>query len=365
LLKHSIVHSNLPPSIVENPQSCLLKNATPEDKLLFVCTRQNFTVDHQQIMVDLHRQYELDWEYVFQIASMHGVAPLVCVNLRQNPSESLGIPQEIIDQFQRALMVNMFFKEKLAKNLAEGLSFFEDRSIKVMLIKGGVLDVLVYDQPYHTVLSDIDLVLKLRRDDVPEETWHEFMRFFHQKAIEYDYFEHHDVSMNGILPINFQTIWNDATRIEYKGFDVLVMCPEDMLITLCVNSCRKRFFRLKSLGDIAETIGKYPNLDWEKVSQRARDYDCGAIVYTALFVTKITVGCDLPDEFLDTLSVNSVRKMVIQQLVRRMSLSAFSALYTGKKMLNRSIDGSLMLPYLTMRWYQIGRRIRFVLSSPR
>jgi hypothetical protein len=210
------------------------------------------------------------------------------------------------------------------------------------------------------MLNDVDLVLSRSRSAVPEREQQEFMRAFHQSGLEFDYFEHHDISMNGVLPVDFCRIWQDARQIDFMGQKVWVMSPEDMLIAACINSCRKRFFRLKSLCDIAETISKNPTLNWPLFIEKAHRYDCYNIIYTALFVTGLTVGIELPAELLNQLGVNRFRAKLIQALSRQMSLKAFSSLYSGRSFWGRSIDWSLLLPYATFQNYQIWRRIRFV-----
>jgi hypothetical protein len=76
-------------------------------------------------------------------------------------------------------------------------------------------------------------------------------------GFEYDFFEHHDVTMNGVLPVDFQAIWQEAVAVDYRGERTLVMRTEDLLLAVCINACRKRFFRLKSLFDIAEIVDEY------------------------------------------------------------------------------------------------------------
>ena len=137
------------------------------------------------------------------------------------------------------------------------------------------------------------------------------------------------------------------------------MSPEDMLISLCINSCRKRYFRLKALCDIAETINTCCNLDWSKFITKTTAYDCRAIVYTALRVTQITLGCEIPGDLFDKLKVDPIKLELIHYLSHRLSLSAFASLYSGKNFLGRHINYSLVLPYVTFRGYQVWRRILF------
>lgn len=333
----------------------------PEDKVLFACARQNFQEIHQHMVADLCRRYEINWEAVFNTADLHGIAPLIYVNLRQVSGQNPGIPAQIMSQLRQCLMHNISHKEYLTTSLSRALSFFNERSIEVMVIKGGALDLLVYDQPYFTVFDDVDIVISVRRAEITDREMWEFREFFHGSGIEYDFYEHHDVTMNGVLPVDFQRIWQDTAKISFRGQDVWIMSPEDMLISICINSCRKRFFRLRSLCNIAEIIAKYPDLNWAELLHKAYAYDCHLIVYTALLVTTMTIGCQLPAGLLEGLNVNPVRAKIMGYLSRQTSAEAFSLSYSGANKAGRQLGMSLLLPYASFRWYQIWRKAVFVL----
>jgi hypothetical protein len=335
----------------------------PEDKLLFACTRQDFLDLHQKRVLEICNQHKIDWAAAYELAELHGVAPLVYANLRQCPVQDLGVPPDIMERFKQCLMRNMLLKEKQAQNLNRALSFFAGRSIDVMLVKGGALDLLVYDRLHSTTLKDLDIVMRIRREDTSEEEYHEFRHFFYERGIEYDYFAHHDITMNGVLAIDFQRVWRDANRIRLGEHEVWVMSPEDMLLAACVNSCRKRFFRLKALCDTAEIINKYRNLKWSELIEKARTYHCQNIVYTALLTTRMTLGCELPDHVLDNLGVSPIKAKIMHYLSRRVSLSECSPQRSEGKMLGRSVNLSLLLPYTTFSTRQIWQKVQFLLVS--
>jgi hypothetical protein len=268
----------------------------PEDKLLFAFTRQSFLDAHQKTVLDICNHEKIRWDVVYSTAVQHGVAPLIYSNLLQCPTTKLIIPKNIMGQFRLCSHRNVVIKKMRAKKITEVLSFFNRKSIDVMLIKGAAMDVLVYDRPWYTIWGDVDLIVRNRREEVTNKDNSEIWALLHGlRCFEHDYFKHHDVDMNGVLPINFQRIWDDATKIKYKGRDVFVMSPEDMLISACIQSCRRRFFRLKNLCDIAEIINKYSDIKWRKLTRNTREYHCNNIVYTALLVTKMTLGCELSE----------------------------------------------------------------------
>ena len=126
------------------------------------------------------------------------------------------------------------------------------------------------------------------------------------------------------------------------------MAPEDLLISLCINSCRKRFFRLKHLFDIAETVRRL-DLDWDRLAANAREDRCEGIVYTALHVASETLGCRIPD--LDPLQVPRPRVLLIRRLVAR-------------HLRHGSLDSPppAWLPYASFRLEQALRSLRFALT---
>ena len=54
--------------------------------------------------------------------------------------------------------------------------------------------------------------------------------------------------------------------------------------------CRKRYFRLKALFDIAETLEHYGDLDWDFFAQRVRTSGAEGVVFTALRAADETLG---------------------------------------------------------------------------
>jgi len=336
------------------------------DKLLLACTRQDLLVEHQDEIRDIACNGQVQWDIVYQTALDHGVAPLIYNNLRRCGGEELGIPKEIMEQFQLIFFQNMSFKERERENLVEALCLFETMGIEVMLIKGVALDALVYRNPYITMPQDMDITLRMRREELTEGELGKIGDSLHAKGIEYDFFEHHDVTMNNALPIDFSRIWDDAQSINLSDKNVYVMSPEDLLIVACINSCRKRFFRLKSMCDIAEISKMYPDLNWQVVVDNSIAWECNYIVYSALLVTKRLLGCEIQADVFANLKVGRTRTRLIHFLIeniqKRQTLASLFP-FSGKTMFGREIEPSLLLPYASYRGYQVGRKIKEVYGS--
>ena len=335
---------------------------TPEDIVLCLCTRQNFEAEHQRNLIDVCQNQTIHWDIVFETAKKHQVTPIIYTNLARVPDKSLGLPSTIQDRFKKAQIRNIFIKRRTEAMLEKVLAFFNQKGIDVMLIKGEALGYLVYDQPWYTVSHDIDLVFRVRGSELTETgRWEilELLEGFNYESIpfkehiEYDFFEHHDITMNNLLPVDWGRIWVDAKKIHVRGYEVFVMTPEDTLLAAAINSCRKRFFRLKSLCDMAAIIEKYPMLDWHMVISRAHEYKCNTILYTALVVTRAILGCNFPDHVLSGLKVSLLRGTLIKYLVKNLSQSVpLLNLYvdSGNATFNRTLSWPLFLTYATYRF---------------
>jgi hypothetical protein len=333
---------------------------TPEDYLLLTCTRQDFTDLHRQRVLHLCEQYAIRWNAVYQIAEQHGVAPLIYTNLRTCPLRELAVPHAVVAQFEALTLRTIVLKSAVAAKLREVLSFFKRREIDVMLIKGVALEISVYQHPWY-VIHDVDLVIRAREEGFTKEERTSIHDLFAAlPGFEYDFFEHHDVTMNGLLPIDFQTLWQEAVDVDYGGETALVMRPEDLLLAVCINACRKRFFRLKSLFDIAEIVNRHPTLDWGWLAARAHQFGCHSLVYTALLVTQQTLGSGISHELPGRLGVHPLRAAVIGSLVDYLSSTlSFSTTYpfAGPKLFGRHVTLSLLLTYASYTPQQVWKKM--------
>jgi len=232
-----------------------------------------------------------------------------------------------------------------------------------MLVKGVALNALVYMHPWLVNKNDYDIIIKPKNGELinyEKKEIFDYIRSIKLKGIECDYFSHHDIHCTETLSIDFADIWSNAKRINFLGHDVYAMTPEDMLIVACINCRRKRFFRLKSLFDIAEIINTYPELDWENFTRKAKKYRCNNLIYAALFITKMTVECGFPENVFEKLAIFPLRKLIIHLIIRylnlRMSLTSLYP-FSEENPLARKINMSLVLPFAVFQWRHFSRKI--------
>jgi hypothetical protein len=335
-----------------------------EDRILFACARQELRRRHRETVEALAGPLNqpIDWERLAATAELHGVLPIVGANLLRCDPAVLRLPPDLAERLAVSAFENALLKEQDALRLAAGLARLREVGLEAMLLKGAALDLLVYSEPWVVTSHDADLILRPLPGFRPGDAERTLRSDLYRSGIECDLLVHHDVDMNGVLPIPFESIWREARPVRFRGLDAWVMAPEDLLISLCINSCRKRFLRLKGLFDIAETVRRLADLDWERLARKARLYRCEGIVYTALLTTGATVGCDLPYGALEALAVPAARAALLRRLVagvlRTTSLSEAGGRVGSGPVL------SLLLSYASYRWDQAWRSFRFALAHP-
>lgn len=339
----------------------------PQDELLYLCCVQQMDAERRERVAHLARQPGLAWTEIFTLARAHGVAPLLHHNLQQ-AGAAQHMPDLVADHFALATYTNTLAKARRAEKLAEVLAFLATYNIDAMGIKAVALDLTVYEQPWYTSALDMDLVLRPRVPPLTANARAAVEARWSGSGVEYEFDTHHDLTLNGLLPVDFAAIWHDATSTEIGGHALYVMRPEDMLLSVCINSARKRYFRLRSLADLAATLARHPQLNWHRVANRADAWSCSAIVYAALRTVQQATACPLPKEALVSLRVASARRWAldraIARLVHTVPLSAMSY-YAGDRLTGRRLSWSLALTCATYRPRQVWRGLQRVSESKR
>ncbi len=345
-----------------------------DDKILCLCARQNFDDAYQRRLLALCEGESIDWAAVFKTAETHCVSPLIHVNLEKAGVETLAIPEDVRAQFKTAYIHNVLLVKGSRKALRQALALFGEAGDRVMLVKGAAYNIAVYDHPWYMISGDIDLIVKGQKEaymtggtrhvieqlDAINSRRNQF-----QILIEYDFDVHHDIDMNGMLAVDAGQFWERAYRIQLLDQDVWILPPEELLLTAAINSCRKRFLRLKSLCDIASIIEKYPDLDWDRVLATATEWRMQIILFTALMITQRTVGCTVPGSFAASLGVSPRRQRLILNLIDRLLQKPLNSTATGfgPDFSGRRFSWSVPLTYAAFPSGLLAKRARLLWLS--
>ena len=329
---------------------------TREDRILALCARQDFTPRHLQAVEELCGG-GVRWERLAAAAGRHGVLPIVGANLRRCDPARTGLPADLAARFEIAVFENAAVRERDADRLAAGLARLREVELEAMLLKGTALALAVYEEPWVVTSQDIDLVLR------PGPGWEKgkgeekaVRRALYTNGVECDLETHHDVTMNGVLPVDFPRIWREARPVRFRGVPAWTMSPEDLLISLAVN-CNRKHFRLKGLFDVAETLRRGEAIDWRRLGELARQGHCEGIVYTALAITREALGAELPAGAMEALGLSRPRAALLRALVRAFPRAGSFVERSGSAL-------AFALAYVSLRPAEVWKSVTYRATHP-
>lgn len=340
-----------------------------ENELIWLCTRKDFKLSHQTKATKIIEQQKINWDIFFDTAIQHRVFATIFSNITKISYNNKDIHHKITERYKSNIQIHLLDKEILKKDIDKILSHFNKKSVDVLFAKGVALNLTIFNDFNQYYPGDMDLILGNKKIDVSEEEDQADITFFESlyNYPEWERYTHHDLSINNLLPINFQKVWQNAIAVEVgeRKLKAFVMCPEDMLLFACINACRKRYFRLKSVFDIAEIINYHPDLNWEKIVLDAQEYECQNIIYTALLVTQLTVGCNLHSSVYERLKLNQRRALIIRKLASHLIdtvplsnlFSPFPSIAINKN------NVALLLVAITYKRSQIFQRLKYVFKG--
>jgi len=131
----------------------------PEIELLLCCTRTQIdtaTAERIKILI----QSKIDWAYLIQTATRHGVMSLLYQSLSTTCQEA--VPKTNLAQLRDYSHSNALHNLFLTKELFKLLNLFESHSIPAIPFKGPVLAVSAYGNLSLRQIGDLDILVRER-----------------------------------------------------------------------------------------------------------------------------------------------------------------------------------------------------------
>jgi hypothetical protein len=327
-----------------------------EDEILIACSRLNFGMAERDRLSLACAPSKVDWEVVHEAAVAHKVGPLVYRNLQGCPRVHECIPTKVVHDFRVNTRTTLIRNLAVVHAVAEITAYFEARSHDVMLLKHAALFARQRGLFDVTMNGDVDVVVRPTSEStdgsgeryrwssysIPDPTWEVIDGFAlsdsrsgRALSLEIDNRLHHDIVWNGVVPVDFRRIWNDAQRTPIGPSPALVPDVHDMIIVSTVNVFRKPFLSLKSMIELHELVRLGSDLDWSVLAEKARDYQCTTLVYAALHAARAMLGSDLFETGLGTLRPRGLSRRALDLVDRHVLPTSVCRLRRS-----RSVDDS-------------------------
>ncbi|MGL6341044.1 MAG: nucleotidyltransferase domain-containing protein, partial [Waterburya sp.] len=279
-----------------------LKTANPEIELILCCSRTKLD-DYSTNNIKVLLEEKLDWHYLLNIAAKQGVLPLVYYNLNRTFSQQ--VPVEILAQLHQYFQANIKRNLLITAELIKILKALEAKQIEAITFKGPSLAIKAYGQLALRQFCDLDIFIEEQNSlevvnllvslgyQLPdpiaqlasrpylayqeflesEETQKKYNLAHTQKNIAIDLqWSLTERRINRFFPVNFQHINSNSSSISLAAVKIKQFSAEDMLLYLCFHGSKHCWSELKWICDVAEFIRANPEINWQLVTLRAREW---------------------------------------------------------------------------------------------
>jgi hypothetical protein len=272
----------------------------------------------------------LDWEYVFEKGSLHGVLPLIYEH-----SKGLSLPADVLSAFRAMELTNERKSRRQEKVLTGLLKEFNRREIPVVLLKAMALKGL-YGSLTKRPARDIDLLVSLGQfkpaDEVLRQAGFEvalgkgrkgdYLRKvyasndYSHSLLQHFLYRHpgKDVlvelhwafcGQRKSFKLDLDDFWSHTESVDFAGEKARTFSLERLLVQLSLHYTVNSSFcyRLKNLVDIAELVDRR-RVDWQELFRIAEESRIKDHLYFTFKTAKEFLEAKVPDQFLARLKPN-------------------------------------------------------------
>ena len=272
------------------------------------------------------------WTEVLALADNHGLTPLLYKRLKQSVAQG-GVPTDVWKRLRRAYLVSAGRGTRLFQELRTVLQRLRSSGVNVIGLKGAFLAEAVYGDVALRPMVDVDLLVREADLDKAQAVLidiggvqQEFediesrikWRYHLPQVIVRDLaVEIHWTIAPLIGPVRVDAagLWDRARPAVIAGVEVLALCPENLLLHLCLHAAYNESLGggLRPLCDIAETTHRFRDeIDWVKVAERAREWGASRYVGLALHLAGSLLGAGVPDDVLEHLVPGGLDRRVFE-----------------------------------------------------
>jgi hypothetical protein len=270
-----------------------------------------------------------DWDDLLRTAARHGVSPLLHHRLATF-HRGTPIPAEVIRKLRNSYLQTAGRNMHLYRELGKVLGRLRQDGIPVIALKGAHLAEAVYGNIALRPMSDVDLLV--RKEDLGRVEKHLLEMSYLPAACNrqiaednYDFVysspdkglsvEVHWTFLPSTLPfrIDMDGLWKRSRAVTLGGVEVSVLCPEDLLLHLCLHASKHLFdIGLKPFCDISATIRHYgEEFDWDLVRIRSGQAGIANAVYLTLELARELLGTPVPGDILNAIQPDDFDKRFI------------------------------------------------------
>jgi len=263
-----------------------------------------------------------------RLAMRHGVHGLVLSAIVRAPLMQ-SLSGEVLEEF--SVLFTHLRRQAIMWDVERDrlLALLERKGLSPVVLKGGALREMIYDQPVERSLNDLDLLFP---DDQVESSIEILQAIGYRSPwsdeVREAYRQHH---FHFLLthPVGFAVEVHWALSRPSADFHLdsraflaravgkprhsrpLLRVPsmEDMILHMASQNAEDAFARLRRVVDVDRLIALTPHLDWNYLRDAARHGNVQILTAVALRLAQLRLGTPLPRGFVESLGVSRLTRL--------------------------------------------------------
>lgn len=284
-------------------------------------------------------EQNLNWDYLLQTASAHGLLPLLANHLLNTVGQLSSKP--ILQRLKAECVDARKSSLYLLGELLRLLELFKNEHIRILVFKGPILSSQLYGDIGLRQAGDLDLLIA--KQDFPRaKALLESDRYrmepqltpaqqrshlhFHCEIpfCSLDQFcvvdLHWGLTPKSFpFPMAFEDLWASRKTITLAGQAIQTFSDADLLLYLCVHGAKHYWIKLEWVASVAELARRSNTLDWSVVLRAAEETNTQRILKLGLLLATELLNIKLPRDVADWLK----RSPDVRRCARRMKEGLF------------------------------------------
>lgn len=316
-----------------------------EKNLLLLCLRPRPDQAHLTQIRELLLT-DLNWEFLYNFAEQHGVAPFFYYQLNKLGLDNL--PPDYLKRLKVSYQKNVARSIVLTDELVSLTRELQGIGVESIPYKGPLLGVVAYGNPALRCFIDLDIIVHPNDVSAATEvltargyqtsrrldTRQEQMLIAAQHNIQFERERgqlivelHWRVSADLFAAFQTGDLWERLETISLNDVPLKSMPIEQLLLALCIHGSRHVWDRFSQICDIAALISNR-TIDWELLMSLANRTDSERMLLLGLCLAGSLADESLPPEIRDRIShdqsINRLADMVLSRLFAGPSVTRLS-----------------------------------------